>query len=194
MAPVKFPLIIIIFLLLLTLVGGFVVFMFKSASQSLSSYKPLPPGSFSKQLRLVKETDPKTGKDYLYYVLDVTNNTSDDLYSCKYILTSSGAQVQYHAFSSDYRLRDCQQYSYVKTNYDCRLANALTRWRFYDSSRTWPKLAPRQIQTVTVSRFYTEQTISSQSFLAKNTVGDIYSISPYCKTTSGAKVTEQISF
>ncbi len=149
--------------------------------------KQLPEGSFSTKLREVVELD-KEGREIRYWVLDTTNHTKNNLYNCLAEVSSKGEQDKFIGFSSNYVLKDCKALSKAKDNYDCRLTNMLTRWRSYEKSRTWDRLNASGHLVIGVGRFYVDQTVSSQSFLSKNRLSDLDTLTLNCQTESGGRV------
>src|SRR3989344_4475655 len=107
---------LIFILVLIALIPILAFFYFKTQTYLTErNTKTLPDGSLTSNLRKVVEKD-KFGKEITYYVLDTVNHSSVDLYKCNFILTAKGKDNKYFAFSSNYVLQDCKQFSSLQKN------------------------------------------------------------------------------
>ena len=185
---------LIFILVLIALIPILAFFYFKTQTYLTErNTKTLPDGSLTSNLRKVVEKD-KFGKEITYYVLDTVNHSSVDLYKCNFILTAKGKDNKYFAFSSNYVLQDCKQFPSLQKNYECRVNNAIKRARFYSSSRSWPKFLSSSTLVLPMGRFYIDQTISSQSYYAKNTLSDLDTLKFFCRDNSKSQFTGSFTF
>src|SRR3989344_3914381 len=126
----------------------------------------LPQGAFTSRLEKRHYWDEKLQKEIYYWVVATDNTSPIDYYSCTFDITSKGTQDLYRGFYRDYTVRDCFQYTYVKTNYDCRLENGwkyLTQFSQAVSLRKFPKTGATEIS---VGRHYLDhETRSNLSYL-----------------------------
>lgn len=185
----------LIFILVLIALIPILVFSYFKIQNYLTekNTKTLPGGSLTSVLRKVVEKD-KLGKDITYYVLDTTNHSSIDLYNCNFVLTARGKDNKYFAFSQNYVLQDCKQFSSLQKNYECRVNNAIKKARFYTSSRSWSKFLASSTIILPVGSFYFDQTISSQSYYSKNMLSDLDTLKFSCQDNSKAHFTSSFTF
>lgn len=191
----KIPVILIV-ILIICAVGAVGFFWIKSAvNLDLTNAQVLNPGTFKSSLRLVRETDPETGKLIRqYYVLDTQNTSEETFYNCKFSLISKGDQKKYDAFYGSYVLKNCKVFSEVQPHYDCTLTNKLTEWLKYDKLRNREKFASHTTATIAMGSFYDAQTITANAFLTQNALSDIYSVDLACKLKTGRPVTHSQIF
>jgi hypothetical protein len=188
--------VIIVLLILVAVIPVSTYFFVKSrgvlAVGNINSIKELPPKTLTSSLKEITYYDKEQQKEIRYWALDTINHGSETLYNCYLILTPKGGEKSFYGFSKNYSLKDCNQLTDVRPNYECRLSNAITKFKNSESSKIWTKIPAHGNLLVAVSRFYTEQTITTQSFLSQNRLSDIYTLTSICKTSTGSKVKQVI--
>jgi hypothetical protein len=164
------------------------------ATGNLDSIKNLPDKTLTSVLKEIVYYDEKLKKEIRYWAFVTTNHGSESLFNCYLILSPKGEKTRYFGFSKNYSLTDCNQFTDIRANYECRLGNAITKFKHAESSRIWDKIAAKGSLTVAVSRFYTDQTIPAHNFFTANRLSDIFTLTPICKTATGTKVKQVIPF
>lgn len=187
---------VVIAVLVVVAVIPILIFLFVSSrnnftNNSIASIRSLPADTFTAVVREVREID-KYGKEIRYWVTDTTNHSDTTYYNCYQVMVSKGEQEIFYGFSANYSLRNCNQLGETRSNYECRLSNTITRTRYSNSSRIWDRIAAGGHLVVAVSRYYQEETISSQAFLIRNKLTDIYSLVSICRTPTGQTVKQEM--
>lgn len=185
----------LIFVLILVALIPILIFSYFKIQNYITqkNTKSLPDGSLTSAIRKVVEKD-KFGKEIVYYVLDTTNRSSVDLYQCNFILTARGKDSLYFAFSQNYVLQNCKQFSSLQKNYECRVNNAIKKVKYYSSSRLWPKFLDNSTLVLPMSSFYLDQSISSQSYYSQNNLTDLDTVKFICQDNSKANFTASFTF
>ncbi|OGD09171.1 hypothetical protein A2397_04275 [Candidatus Amesbacteria bacterium RIFOXYB1_FULL_44_23] len=190
---------LIIFLLVLVAAIPVSTYFFVRGRQALStgnidSVKELPENTLTSTLKEIVYFDKEQQKEIRYWAFDTENHGQESLFNCYLLLTPKGGEDKFFGFSKNYSLRDCNKLGDTRANYECRISNAMSKFQNAESSKIWNKIPAGGNLLVAVSRFYTEQTISSQSFFNQNRLSDIHTLTPVCKTSTGARVKQIISF
>lgn len=188
--PKNYIKIFIIFFILFFLISFALAVAIKTRPRQVDT---LPTGSFVSRL-LQRTAYRKDGTPYTYYVINTTNNTKEDYFACKKILTAKGTSNQYFGFLTTYTEKNCRPVASGKTQYDCLMANWYHRFRFQDAALTFRKLAIGSNYDVSVSSFFAEISPPAQSFSTSNQLNDIYSVTLNCNTSSGNPITHTQQF
>lgn len=156
---------------------------------SLRKDKPiiLPENTFTSRVELRTYLD-KDGKKITYYVINTTNTSTDVWYKCRFQTEASGTRQVYKGFFRDYLEKNCFPIQNAGYNYACRVQNAINRYFRYVSAQTLNRFAAGASSEIAVSRFYIDQTLSSQNFLSANRLSDLYNYQVSCKNADGKSV------
>ncbi len=186
---------IIIFLVLVAIIPAIAVsvFLFRrgASDHQIKNASLLPDKTLTSVVREVREIT-KEGKEIRYWVLDIKSHSQDTLLNCYVALTSKGEKDIFYGFSKRFVLQDCNRRGTTRSNYECRIDNAFNKFRNSDTSRRWDRISAGGNLIVGIGSFYKEQSISTDSFLSKNKLTDIYSATAACQTSKGNWVRQEM--
>lgn len=148
----------------------------------------LPSGSFSS--RVVERTAYRPdGTPYKYFVINTTNNTSTDYYSCRQIVTASGTQNLFYGFVQSYTEPNCTGVTSGRRQYSCLMSRWYQRYKNHDAAQTYRKFSLGSNYDISVSSYYLETQPPAKNFTSLNKLNDIYSVTLNCNTSDGTPVT-----